>query len=116
MMNHTHFVTHDGMALVSIIFNLASPHRIALHLLSVVGRAVLTPLMQLVLGIVVKRVLGLNTACLAASATQRTILRRYINSVLLSQRALNKAFKILGTHYEVVSVSFRISYGISGTI
>jgi hypothetical protein len=116
MMNHTHFVTHDGQALVSIIFNLASPHRIALHLLSVVGRAVLTPLMQLVLGIVVKRVLGLNTACLAASATQRTILRRYINSVLLSQRALNKAFKILGTHYEVVSVSFRISYGISGTI
>jgi hypothetical protein len=110
MMNRTHFATHDRSALVSVIFNLALPHRIALHMLSVVGRAVLTPLIQLVLGIMVKRVLGLNTACLAASCTQLTILRRYINSVLLSQKALNKAFRILGSHYEVVSVSFHVSF------
>jgi hypothetical protein len=110
MMNRTHFATHDRSALLSVIFNLASPHRIALHMLSVVGRVVLTPLIQLVLGIMVKRVLGLNTACLAASSTQLTILRRYINSVLLSQKALDKAFRILGSHYEVVSVSFHVSF------
>jgi hypothetical protein len=105
-MSRTHFARDDAKALVSVIFNLASPRRIALHMVSVVGRAVLAPLIQLVLGITVKRVLGLNTACPAESATRTTVLRRYINSILLSRRALNKAFKVLGSHYEVVSVSF----------
>jgi cellobiose-specific phosphotransferase system component IIC len=105
MLNKTYFARHDVKVLQSVIFHFASPRRIALHMLSVVARAVLTPLLQLVFGIAVKRLLGLNTACAAANTTQLASLRRYINSVLLSRQALHKAFTIIGSHYEIVSVS-----------
>jgi hypothetical protein len=105
MMNQTDFAAHDLGALESIISHFASPRRIAFHMLSVVARAVLTPVLQLVFGIAVKRSLGLNDASAATSSAQLPILRRYINSILLSQQALHRAFMILGTHYEIVSVS-----------
>lgn len=60
------------------------------------------------LGIVVKRCLGLNRESATANASQMTLLRRYINSSLLSQQSLKKAFDILGTHYEMTSVRWQL--------
>ena len=109
MMKYSSVAKKNLNSLESLIFHFASPRRVALHLLSVVARAVLTPLIHLVLGIAIKRLLGLNTACPAENDTQLTHLRRYLNSVLLSQEVLHKAFIILGSHSEIVSVS-RVSW------
>ena len=109
MMQYTAVVNKNLNSLESLIYHFASPRRVALHLLSVVAKAILTPLIHLVLGVAIKRLLGLNTACPAENDTQLTHLRRYINSVLLSQEALYKAFLILGNHSEIVSVS-RVSW------
>ncbi|RDB18500.1 putative peroxisomal-coenzyme A synthetase [Hypsizygus marmoreus] len=101
-------LAHDNLnAMESVIYWFASPNRVLFHALSRVVRATLTPLLHLVLGIMVKRAFGLNTECSAADSSQLSILRRYINSVLLSQQALKQAFLILGSHYETVSMVFR---------
>lgn len=68
-------------------------------------RAIATPLLQLIIGIVVKRSLGLNQEGPASNMGQWTLIKRYINSSLLSQHVLKRAFDILGTHYELTSVS-----------
>ena len=91
-------------ALEGVIYWFASPHRIIFHFIARIAKTVLTPLIRLVLGIVVKRTLGLNTPCPGTDQTRLSMLRRYINSSLLSQRNLKRAFSILGTHYETVSV------------
>jgi hypothetical protein len=77
------------------------------YALSRVVRAVFTSILQLILGILVKRLFGLNKECATANASQLSLLRRYINGHLLSKTALKAAFSILGTHYEVVSVVYR---------
>ncbi|KAF7370972.1 Peroxisomal-coenzyme a synthetase [Mycena sanguinolenta] len=81
--------------------------RVAYHALSRIVRAVLTPILQLVLGIIVKRMFGLNKECATADASRLSVLRRYINGRLLSRAALKSAFSLLGTHYEAVSIVFR---------
>ncbi|KAK7031546.1 peroxisomal-coenzyme A synthetase [Favolaschia claudopus] len=93
--------------LESVVYWFSSPQRVAFHALSRVLRAVATPVLQLILGIFVKRLLGLNTECATADMSQLVLLRRYINGTLLSQHALKQAFSILGTHYEAVSVVYR---------
>lgn len=75
-------------------------------------RAIVTPLVQLVLGIIVKRVMGLNREILSSNTTQWTLVKRYINSSLLSQMALKRAFDVLGTHYEMTSVSYFMEFDI----
>ncbi|KAF8227072.1 acetyl-CoA synthetase-like protein [Tricholoma matsutake] len=107
IMNQIQLAGNGLGALESLILLFASPRRIALHLVSVVARNVLTPLLHLVLGIAVKRSLGLNTARAGTNTTQLAILRRYINSVLLSQHHLHQALAILGSHYEIVSIVYR---------
>ena len=42
--------------------------------------------------------------------SQMTLLRRYINSIILSEDTLYDVFKILGVHYEAVSVSLCVSF------
>ncbi|KAJ6561109.1 acetyl-CoA synthetase-like protein [Mycena vulgaris] len=94
-------------ALELVVYWFSSPDRVVYHALSRVVRAVLTPIIQLVLGILVKRIFGLNKEGLTADASQWSLLRRYLNSHLLSKAAMKSAFSILGTHYEVVSVVYR---------
>ncbi|KAF8159331.1 AMP-dependent synthetase and ligase [Crassisporium funariophilum] len=91
----------------SVIYWFASPRRVLFHALSRIVRALFRPLIQLALGIVVKRALGTNVDTPSRSVSQMSLLRRYISSTLLSQQALKEAFSILGTHYEVVSVVYR---------
>jgi hypothetical protein len=75
------------------------------HVLSRNVRALITPLLQLALGILIKRGLGLNKeTSLYSNPPQIALLRRYINSYTLSKSVLMTAFSILGTHYEGVSV------------
>ncbi|KAJ7367145.1 acetyl-CoA synthetase-like protein [Mycena albidolilacea] len=100
-------VTNDLNALEAVVYWFSTPERIAYHALSRILRTVVTPILQLVFGILVKRLFGLNTECATADASQLALLRRYINSHLLSETALKSAFSILGTHYEVVSVAYR---------
>lgn len=94
-------------SLGSVIFYFASSRRIGLHMFSVVIRNLLTPLLRLLLGIAVSQLLRLSSSAprTMANPSQQRILRRYINSVLLSQETLANAFRILGTHFENVSVS-----------
>ncbi|KAK7050753.1 peroxisomal-coenzyme a synthetase [Favolaschia claudopus] len=94
--------------LESVIDWFANPERVSYHALSRIVRALVTPLLQLLLGILVKRIFGLNRATSVYSQpTQLALLRRYINSHTLSRRILRSSFAILGTHYEIVSVIFR---------
>ncbi|KAK0214939.1 acetyl-CoA synthetase-like protein [Armillaria fumosa] len=107
MLQETTFVRPRGNALVSVIYWFATSDRVLYHAVSRMVRAVVTPLLHLVLSIIVKRIFGLNRPCRSEDATQLVLLRRYINSVLLSQDHLKNAFSILGTHYEVVSLVYR---------
>lgn len=86
----------------------ASPDRLTYYIFSAIIRALIIPLIRLGLGILIKRLLGLNVESRSWNSSQMILLRRYINSIILSQETLHSAFKILGTHYEAVSVSFCI--------
>ncbi|THU98088.1 acetyl-CoA synthetase-like protein [Dendrothele bispora CBS 962.96] len=108
MFDRTQLV-HPGVPpMVSIIFWFSDPVRVLFHIVSRMVRNSVVPLIQLVLGIIVKRLLGLNTPCTASETTQLALLRRFINGNLLSQPKLKKAFGILGNHYEVVSIAYRL--------
>ncbi|KAF8129664.1 acetyl-CoA synthetase-like protein [Mycena galopus ATCC 62051] len=107
MVDQVTIATNSLNALEAVVYWFSSPQRVAYHALSRVVRAVLTPILQLALGILVKRLFGLNKGCATSDASQLALLRRYINGHLLSKPALKAAFSILGTHYEVVSVVFR---------
>ncbi|KAJ7801104.1 acetyl-CoA synthetase-like protein [Mycena olivaceomarginata] len=107
MVDQVSILTNQLNALEAVVYWFSSPERVAYHALSRVVRAVLTPILQLILGILVKRLFGLNKECATADASQLSLLRRYINGHLLSKGALKAAFSILGTHYEVVSVVYR---------
>ncbi|KAJ7098543.1 AMP-dependent synthetase and ligase [Mycena belliarum] len=95
-------------ALESVVDWFATPERVAYHALSRIVRALVTPLLQVALGILVKRLFGFNRETgLNSQPTQLALLRRYINSHTLSRSALRAAFSILGTHYECVSIIYR---------
>ncbi|KAJ3868476.1 acetyl-CoA synthetase-like protein [Lentinula novae-zelandiae] len=95
-------------ALVSVVYWFSNPERVLWHAISRMVRAICTPLLQVVFGIMVKRTLGLNSEHQASDATQLVLLRRYINSILLSQSKLKEAFSLIGTHYEGVSFVYRM--------
>ncbi|KIK57060.1 hypothetical protein GYMLUDRAFT_173450 [Collybiopsis luxurians FD-317 M1] len=94
--------------LVSVVYWFSDPERVLWHAVSRMVRATCTPLLQVFFGIILKRLLGFNTEGSAADASQLVLLRRYINSILLSQRALKNLFSLIGTHYEGVSFVYRL--------
>jgi hypothetical protein len=107
MMYETDMLKDNLNALESVVVWFATPERVFYHALSRIVRALVTPLLQLALGILVKRMFGLNKATsIYSQPSQLALLRRYINSHTLSKSALRSAFSILGTHYEVVSVRY----------
>lgn len=95
-------------SLESIVAWYAYPRRIGYHFLARVVRKILPPLIHLALSIVVKRVIGLNKPGSVRSAGQLALFRRWLSSQLLSQMHLKRAFEVLGTHYEMVSVVYRM--------
>ncbi|KAH9913311.1 acetyl-CoA synthetase-like protein [Epithele typhae] len=97
----------DFTALERVIVWFASPTRVAWHSVARVVRVIFPPLVQLVLGIIIKRIMGFNREGPAADASQWDLLRRFINSVLLSQSAIKRSFDIIGSHYEVTSMVWR---------
>ncbi|KDR80877.1 hypothetical protein GALMADRAFT_241361 [Galerina marginata CBS 339.88] len=107
MLNQAEVIVQSLNELESVIYWFAEPERVLYHLLSTVVRALFRPLIQLGLGIMVKRAFGFNTENQSMAVSQLSLLRRYINSSLLSKGALNDAFAILGTHYEIVSIVYR---------
>ena len=104
MVNNTTIQQAGLNRLESVIVWFGSLDRILFHALARLARDVGSPLIQLVLGIAIKRLFGLNSEGPVAGRSELVLLRNYINGVLLSQEALNQAFSILGTHYENVSV------------
>jgi carbonic anhydrase/acetyltransferase-like protein (isoleucine patch superfamily) len=103
------FISYEELnSLESVIRWFASPQRIAWHVLARIVRVVLSPLIQVVLGMAIKRLLGLNRAGTMVSSSQWSLLRRYVNSILLSQAILRRALDILGTHYEATSIIYRL--------
>ncbi|KAJ7582266.1 AMP-dependent synthetase and ligase [Mycena floridula] len=102
-------ISHVGLnSMEAVIYWFAAPERVAFHAMSRIVRTILTPLLHLVFSILVKRLIGLNKPCSAEGYTQKHLLRRYISTTLLSRQQLATAFGILGTHYEVVSVVYRL--------
>jgi acetyltransferase-like isoleucine patch superfamily enzyme len=93
--------------LESIIWWFADPQRVLWHGVARIMRVVVSPVLQLVLGIIFKRLMGLNREGLNANASRWSIIRRYINSQTLSQQALHRAFDILGAHYEMTTWVWR---------
>jgi hypothetical protein len=107
MINDTDIIRVNLNALESVVDWFATPERILYHAISRIVRALITPLLQLGLGLIVKRMFGFNKETgIYSQPTQIALLRRYINSHTLSKSVLKTAFSILGTHYEVVSVRF----------
>ncbi|KAJ7753545.1 acetyl-CoA synthetase-like protein [Mycena metata] len=108
MINDTTLIKANLNALESVVEWFSNPERVAWHALSRIVRALFTPLLQVALGILVKRIFGFNTpTSLYSQPTQIALLRRYINSHTLSKSALRATFSILGTHYEAVSIIYR---------
>jgi hypothetical protein len=102
-------IDETGLNSVESVINwFANPTRVAYHILARMLRVVATPVVQMLCGILVKRLMGLNKEGPAEEASQLTLLRRYINGILLSQYTLRHAFDVLGTHYEMTSVSLAI--------
>jgi len=93
--------------LESVIWWFADPERVLWHAVGRVMRAVVQPLLQVFLGIVIKRLMGLNREGPHADASQWSVIRRYINSQTLSQSALRRAFEIVGTHYQTTTWVWR---------
>ncbi|KAF7975487.1 hypothetical protein HWV62_9401 [Athelia sp. TMB] len=107
MVNNTMLIEMHLNAVQSVIFWFAHPSRVLWHAVSRIVLATVVPVLRLIIGIALKRVMGLNKEGPAASQTQWTMTKRYINSIILSQFHLKRAFDILGTHYEMTSVVFR---------
>jgi hypothetical protein len=106
MLDETTF-NHPGLnAMETVVFWFSDPKRILFHLVSRIARALVVPILHLVLAIIVKRLFGLNKPGAATDYTQIQLLRRFINGSLLSRHKLATAFAILGNHYEIVSVCF----------
>ena len=94
-------------ALERVIVWFSSPNRVAWHSVARIVRIVFPPVLQLVFGIILKRLMGLQREGLTADASQWELLRRYINQTLLSQEAIKRAYDIIGSHYEVTSIVWR---------
>jgi hypothetical protein len=100
-------IHHDDLNdLEAVIYWFASPTRLVFYALSRSVRALVIPLIQLALGILVKRAFGLNSENNTSSTSQIVLLRRYINSILLSPKNVRQALLVLGSHYDMVAVSF----------
>ncbi|KAI0737046.1 acetyl-CoA synthetase-like protein [Daedaleopsis nitida] len=97
----------DLNALERVIVWFSSPNRVAWHSVARIIRVIFPPVLQLIFGIILKRIMGLNRGGLTADASQWALLRRYINHNLLNQDAMKRAYDIIGSHYEVTSVVWR---------
>lgn len=99
------FNHHDSVKGVVAWF--AYPRRIGWHYVARIVRNLMPPLINLVLGIVLKRAMGVNREGSMRNATQLSLFRRWLNNQLLSQPNIRRAMAILGTHYEMTSVIYR---------
>ena len=100
----------DAGNIKGVIRWFSSPSRLVYYMFSIIIRALLTPLIRLALGIMVKRLMGLNMESKSGDSSQMALLRRYINSMILSEDTLDDVFKVLGVHYEGVSVSLYLCF------
>ena len=100
------FKNHDSLE--SVVAWYAYPKRIAYHFFARIIRKVLPPLVHLVVSLVIKRIIGFNKAGSMRNASQLVLFRRWITGQLLDQMHLKRAFEIIGTHYEMVSVVYRV--------
>ncbi|TBU54902.1 acetyl-CoA synthetase-like protein [Dichomitus squalens] len=105
------FVMHSSAgnltAVERVIVWFSSPARVAWHAFARIVRLTCTPVLQLILGIVVKRIMGLNSEVYAEDASQWALTRRFINLHLLSTHAMKRAFDITGSQPETISIFWR---------
>ncbi|CAD6886851.1 unnamed protein product [Tilletia laevis] len=99
------FNHHDSVK--GVIAWFAFPRRIGWHYVARIVRNILPPMINIVFGILIKRLLGLNREGSMRNATQIALFRRWMGQSLLSQPQIRRAFTILGTHYEMTSVIYR---------
>ncbi|KAI9061574.1 acetyl-CoA synthetase-like protein [Trametes sanguinea] len=93
--------------LQAIIRWYASPVRIGWHTLARICRELFPSVIQVFLGIIVKRILGFHREMPVSEMSQWTLTRRYIYNSILDQKTIKSAFDLLGSHYEMTSIIFR---------
>ncbi|OJT02767.1 hypothetical protein TRAPUB_6623 [Trametes pubescens] len=104
----TQTIGSDGLSdLQAIIRWFASPTRIGWHVLARICREIFPSVIQVALGIVVKRTLGFHKEMPVSEMSQWTLTRRYINNTLLDQKTIKSAFDLIGSHYETTSIIYR---------
>lgn len=99
------FNHHDTVK--GVIAWFAYPRRVAWHYVARIVRTTMPPLINIILGILIKRIMGLNREGSMRNATQFALFRKWLNGQLLSQPNLRRAMAILGTHYEMTSAVYR---------
>ncbi|KAI0777797.1 acetyl-CoA synthetase-like protein [Trametes elegans] len=104
----TQTIGSDGLSsLEAIIRWFSSPTRIGWHVLARICRELFPSVIQVFLGIIVKRTLGFHREMLVEEMSQWTLTRRYIYNTILSQQTIKSAFDLIGSHYELTSIIFR---------
>ncbi|KAJ7153111.1 acetyl-CoA synthetase-like protein [Mycena crocata] len=104
----TYLFEEDLNSLESLVDWFAAEDRVFYYILSRVVRKSIVPLLQIAVGVIIKRALGLNKETdFIQRPSQISLIRRYINSYTLSKSTLHTAFSILGTRYEAVSIVYR---------
>ena len=84
----------------------ASPNRLMYYIFSAIIRALIIPLIRLGLGIMIKRLLGLNVESKSWNSSQTVLLRRYINSMILLKKLSTMQSKFL----ELIMKWFRSAF------
>ncbi|KAI0360304.1 acetyl-CoA synthetase-like protein [Trametes cingulata] len=104
----TQTINSDGLSDLEAIINwFASPTRIGWHTLARICRELFPSIIQVFLGIIVKRTLGFHKEMLVSEMSQWTLTRRFIYNSLLDQKTIKSAFDLIGSHYETTSIIFR---------
>lgn len=93
-------------SVASVAFWFSKPMTIAYFALAQVLRVVARPLLQIILGILIKRVMGIYRKApqSAAHVGQWALTTKYICRSLLSRECLNGAFDVVGGHPVIISV------------
>lgn len=107
MLLSTPFLFNKHDSLKGVIAWFSFPTRIGWHYVARIVRNGMPAMSNIIIGIVIKRLCGVNKEGSMRNATQMALWRRWIQGEFLSQPQIRRSMAILGTHYEMTSVIYR---------
>ncbi|KAI8060739.1 hypothetical protein BC940DRAFT_149570 [Gongronella butleri] len=98
-----------GSLFSKLVLYFAGPSRVGYHLLAVAVKHNVVPILHLMLAIIIKRLFMKRTVPGARTDdNQLTELRYALQRALLDPKELSVVFSMLGSHYELVSIVYRL--------